>query len=51
MHCPSKAADSIALVSINRTLIDARARPPVSLDSDSESAALHFDTEAGCKSG
>jgi hypothetical protein len=47
MNGLSKAADSIAQVSISRTLIDTRARPSFSLNSNGEGAALHFDIEAG----
>jgi len=47
MHGRSKAADSIAQVSISRTLIDTRAGRPFSLNSDGEGAALHLDIEAG----
>ena len=51
MQGRSKAADSIAQVSISRTLIDTRARRPLSLNSDGEGAALHFDIEAGYEAG
>jgi hypothetical protein len=51
MHGRGKAPNSIAQVSISRTLIDTRARLPFSLNSDGEGAALHFDIEAGYEAG
>ena len=51
MHGRSKAADSIAQVSISRPLIDTRAGRPYSLNSDGEGSALHSDIEAGYEAG
>jgi len=51
MHGRSKAADSIAQVSISRTLFDTSARRPFSLNSDGEGAALHLDIKAGYETG
>src|SRR5208283_5676335 len=50
-HGRSKAADSIAQVSISRTLIDTLARRPYSLNSDGDGSALHFDIKAGYEAG